>query len=762
MGRIKSGDFVGPRDAAFRAGAIMALPSVRRLRYVGLVVLAVAGMLTSPSPRVTADEPANAEAEAALQRLSERLADPSDDRTRLRADLLDFRLKHSGTVYAARASRLLSQLPSPLDKLDPARIPPLERFPGWQPKELVAILGEHRGRHAAPVSCVAISTDGTLVASGGASYVRLWDAGTLRLHFLAGHYAVTSIAFGRDGKMLAAGGSGGGVTVWEITKDKQLKPRFVVQACTSPVYGVAFSPDSKSLAVACHDNAVRLYDVSGPKIEESATLNGHSQAVSAVAFSPEGKTLASGSYDQTIRLWDMRGKDSQERAVLEGQAATITALAYSSKSVLASAGADGNVLLWGVPSGTKPKPRLAFTPKSGTIPALSFSPTGNTLALACGDGTARLWSLGGSPKERLKLEGHAAAVNGVAYTSDGKTLVTGSSDWTVRCWDLSGARARERFTPWNHLSVVNGIDFSLDLTTLVSGSEDRVIRLWDLTKPDLKTRAYLKSDDKAPITRVAYSPDGKTVAAGGICLNVRQWDAHTPTRTRPTLKPPGYVNELLYSPDSRFVLIRTQKVVAIYDARTSAEVRRFATQDMDIHCIAWSPDGKRILTGHGVPLMKDGKYVLKNGSYVYTDCIVRMFDAETGEEVYSDKSFTTPVYSLGFSVEGKQAFTGLYEPALRRWKASSTGLKALPGWPGASGYVHFMRLSPDGKQMVTSGLDGQLVLWEVATGKRLRAWALPEVIGNTAFASDSRHLGVALATGVIYILRLAPAGEPAH
>jgi WD40 repeat protein len=740
----------------------MALPSVHRWRSIEIVVLAVAGVLSSPSGLVATEEPANAEADAALQGFKERLTEPSGDRTRLRADLLEFRLKHSGSAHAARASALLSQLPSTLDKLDAAHILPLERFPNWQPKELVAVLGEHRGRHAAPVSCVAVSTDGTLVASGGASYVRLWDAAALRLHSLASHYVVTCIALSRDGRMLAAGGSGGGVSVWEITKDKQLKPRFFVQACTSPVYGVAFSPDSKSLAVACHDNAVRLYDVSGPKIEESATLNGHSQAVSAVVFSPDGKTLASGSYDQSIRLWDMRGKDSQERAVLEGQAATITALTYSAKGVLASAGADGNVLLWGVPTGAKPKPRLAFTPKAGGIPALSFSPTGNTLALACGDGTARLWNLGGSPKERYKLEGHAAAVNGIAYAPDGKTLVTGSSDWTVRCWDLSGARAKERFTPWSHLSIVNSIDFSLDLTTLVSGSEDRVIRLWDLTKPDLRTRAYLKSDDKAPINRVAYTPDGKTVAAGGMCLNVRQWDAHTPTRTRPTLKPPGYVNELLYSPDNRFVLVRTQKVVAIFDAHTSAEVRRFATQDMDIHCVAWSPDGKRILTGHGIPLMKDGKYVLKDGAYVYTDCMVRMFDAETAEEVYSDKSFTTPVYGLGYSVDGRQAFTGLYEPALRRWDASPTGLKSLPAWQGASGYVHFMRFSPDGKQMVTSGLDGQFLLWDVATGKRIKSWALPEIIGNVAFASDSRHLGVALSTGVIYVLRLAPSAETAR
>jgi WD40 repeat protein len=177
---------------------------------------------------------------------------------------------------------------------------------------------------------------------------------------------------------------------------------------------------------------------------------------------------------------------------------------------------------------------------------------------------------------------------------------------------------------------------------------------------------------------------------------------------------------------------------------------------MDIHCVAWSPDGKYILTGHGVPLLKDGKYVYMDGALVYTDCMLRMFDTTTGEEISSEKSFTLPIYSAGFSIDGRQAFIGLYEPALRRWEVTQGKLHKSAGWKGSSGYVQLMRFSPDGKQLVTSGLDGQLALWDMATGKRQQQWSLPESVANVAYASDSRHLAVSLLTGVIYILRLAP------
>src|SRR5207253_2375272 len=90
--------------------------------------------------------PSEEKAEMALKPLLARVQPGADDAS-LRQDLLALRQEYAGTRAAVRAAECLRQLASPLDKLDPRKIPELDRF-AWQPKELVTVLGEHRGRHA--------------------------------------------------------------------------------------------------------------------------------------------------------------------------------------------------------------------------------------------------------------------------------------------------------------------------------------------------------------------------------------------------------------------------------------------------------------------------------------------------------------------------------------------------------------------------------------------------------------------------------------
>src|SRR5207237_8711265 len=77
------------------------------------------------------------------------------------------------------------------------------------------------------------------------------------------------------------------------------------------VFGVAFSPDGKTLATASFDNTVKLWDFATGK--EKMTLKGHTAPVYAVVYDKDGTLIATAGQDNSIRIWDAKeGKSVRE------------------------------------------------------------------------------------------------------------------------------------------------------------------------------------------------------------------------------------------------------------------------------------------------------------------------------------------------------------------------------------------------------------------------------------------------------------------
>ena len=163
---------------------------------------------------------------------------------------------------------------------------------------------------------VTFSPDGkTLASAHGDTTVRMWDVETRELKRTLGgsltatslerrghKYAVRSVVFSPDGNILASGGRGGRVLLWDA--DTGRLKQFVLRHAGA-VWSLAFSPDGNTLAAATEGGYVYIYDVSNPKrVERKHRLRAHSVRAWSVAFSPDGRFLASGGGDTIVRLWD--------------------------------------------------------------------------------------------------------------------------------------------------------------------------------------------------------------------------------------------------------------------------------------------------------------------------------------------------------------------------------------------------------------------------------------------------------------------------
>jgi WD40 repeat protein len=696
-------------------------------------------------------------AETELKELQRRVEANAGDPIKLREDLLKYRRYYPGTTYSVRAAELLSQVPSPLDKLDPASIPEPERF-DWHPRELVAVLGESRGRQAGDVTAVGYSPDGKLLVSGGSNgVVRLWDPATLRQKQALGvGYGATCLVFSKDGKNLVVGNNQGYVYSWDMTGDApKASPAF--RAATTSLSGISLSPGGKLLAAGSADSVVHVFELTEKEPKEKIQLTGHTAAVNGVAYAPDGKTLVSVGADMSLRLWEPGGDQASARAVVDGaHKAAINCVGFSPADarVLATGAADGSIKVWDL-SGTKPREKAEVTTKSA-LHALTYTVTGKTLATAHTDGSVHFWDAGfNPPKEKFTLEGHASGVACLAFAPGGRDLATGGLDWTVRTWNLAATPKPKQYAePKGHLSHVYTSAFSPDDATLATGSYDHMVRTWALSAAAPKEKATL-TGDPWPVYTVAYSPDGKMIASGGQGTTIRLWNAVKMDALRQIKPNPGSVNSLTFTPDSKMVLAATGNTVVVWDAATTDQVRILEGHESPVHSVAVSPDGKKAVTGSGTYLYKDGKIVIENGKYVYVDPTLRVFNIESGKAVHAVKSYAQPVSHVAFAPDGRTVLSTTNEAKVWHLDVSAEPKEVDPVLKAASGYIRLPVFSPDGKKVATLGAEASVVIWEAATGKVLHRFSIPENVGHVSFANDSRHLAVTAATGVVYVLRLS-------
>jgi WD40 repeat protein/serine/threonine protein kinase len=443
---------------------------------------------------------------------------------------------------------------------------------------------------------------------------------------------------------------------------------------------------------------------------EIRTLKGHTKGVSSVAYSRDGKRLASASGDGTVKLWDVG--TGREVRTLRGHTALVVSVAYSPDGRhLASVSADRTVKVWDTQTG-----RVALTLEGhgGVVRNVAFSPDGRLLAGGCRDRTVRMWDAQ-TGEEKRTFPKHTVVFLSVAFSPDGRRLAGGAQGGMVKIWGTHSGQEVLALTTGTTAPVA-GVAFSPDgrLLAAASGSQVKMVKVWDAqTGRDAVT---LRALDTSGVLNVAFSPDSRFLAGAAWDKTIRVWDIETGEDVLALQGHSSRVDGVAFSPDGRCLASASfDGTVKVWDAQTGKGTRIFKVTGS---CLACSPDG-RFLAG-----TVKGK-------------TVGLWDAQTGRELRAFTGHKNLSWCMAFSPDGKRSASA-GATTVRIWD-TQTGreLHTVTGLPAGLCWLVF---SPDGKRLAIAG-NKTVRVRDVQTGREVLTLA-----GHTgpflsaAFSPDGKRL----------------------
>jgi WD40 repeat protein len=424
------------------------------------------------------------------------------------------------------------------------------------------------------------------------------------------------------------------------------------------------------------------------------------EAVKTLAFSPDGKKIAAGSADGAARLWDVEtGQDIKQ-----------------------------------------------FTPLR-SIEGICFSPNGRIILAGGAKAACLCDAITGQVIRRLD---HPDNVLAVAISSNGLSALTGCADGRVRLWDLSDETGKPcRLLP----DPKESADWQARRAAALLGIAPNYVELIPLLFQQLKPTGAIRS--------VAFSPDSRTILAGGDDGLAWRWDTATGQAVDLPLLHQGVVRAVAYSPDGRRFVTggddsSGQGAVRLWDAATGKPRGAVIPCPSSVRALHFHPDGRRFLT-----LMVRGEGMADE------DGAIQLRDTVTGSPIGNPFVFPGPVRSACFSSSGQEICIGgglsekvkemLSQNPLSNLSWTKSGFALLidaqpPSQPfvdlKVNAEVSALAWRPDGQALLSAGVVSggwsEIRLWDATTGHPLgRPFRHRGSVNALAFSPDGEMAVVA-------------------
>ncbi len=505
-------------------------------------------------------------------------------------------------------------------------------------------------------------------------------------------------------------------------KPKQPKPELVLQTGYNSFYGatrLGFSPDGKLLATATfHTNTIKLWEtVTGRELRNLSSGGTNTTSLSPVfAWSPDSRLLAASAGNNTVTVWDVTaGREVQSLTGAGGSfmaALGVSFVGFSSDGRKLVTMSDG-IHVWDTSTwreaSTIQTSEVGLGGFTGGGGGIALSNDGSQLARADNDQIKFFDVASGKELRTVSMpDGQTYNVE-LAFTSDGRLIAAGVHDQKLKVWEVNGKSVRVQATTSEDYALIK---FSSD-ARLVAVADKYLVRIWEIgsgkqianiTVPN--TGVYQEHGG----VFAAFTPDGKRLATSGFGTQTYLWDVDTGKQVQQMTGRTNWAYAVAFSEDGTQL---TSGGRTRWDLRTG-QGRRLSSSTTDKQLGMPSPDGKLI------------------AMFAPNASVVTIYDATSGKtlQTLSRANFDGGVERVKFSGDGR-SLAVIYGPAKgvqMIGRLPSSELKIWDPINGRETQSLLLSMSPvevgfssDGKMIATVTHQGEITLWDVGSGNRLRS-----------------------------------------
>nr|CAI5856295.1 unnamed protein product [Callosobruchus analis] len=399
----------------------------------------------------------------------------------------------------------------------------LKTIPTYQAVEVIVSLPKKfkgPGFKAAP--------DGIYVASAGEKgAISIWELTKARQIYLQtnslvtpapdeGGLAVTHLRFHMKSKSLALVSVDQNIIIYHLKSFACLK-QFI--GFSDEILDITFvGKDDSYIAVATNSNDIKLYEAATMTCQ---LLKAHSDLVLALSTSKSNPDLMlSSSKDNTVRLWVLDGSTINCVAVGMRHTGSVGTVAFSNSAKFAvSASQDTCLKVW----------EISTQQKNGTLECLyteiaherdincvAVSPNDKIIATSSQDKTAKLWT------DTLSLvgvlRGHKRGVWSIRFSPVDQVVLTSSADCTIKLWSVADLSCLKTFE--GHEASVLKAEFVSSGMQIVSTGADGLIKLFTIKSSEC---VCTLDQHEARVWALAIKKDESAMVTGGSDSILVKW-----------------------------------------------------------------------------------------------------------------------------------------------------------------------------------------------------------------------------------------------